>query len=61
MKISKRAVINTLENDINAAISKIYNVSLSVSKNARAIAIELVKAGWVKQEDENNVTQQHKS
>lgn len=61
MKTSKRAVINTLENDINAAISKIYNVSLSVSKNARAIAIELVKAGWVKQEDENNVAQQHKS
>lgn len=61
MKTSKRAVINTLENDINVAISKIYNVSLSVSKNARAIAIELVKAGWVKQEDENNVAQQHKS
>lgn len=61
MKTSKRAVINTLENDINTAISKIYNVSLSVSKNARAIAIELVKAGWVKQEDESNVAQQHKS
>ncbi len=61
MKTSKRTVINTLENDINAAISKIYNVSLSVSKNVRAIAIELVKAGWVKQEEENSVTQQYKS
>ena len=62
MKTSKRAAINTLENDINTAISKLYNVSMSISKNARAIAIELIKMGYVKQEaDTNNVTQQYKS
>ena len=62
MKTSKRVAINTLENDINTAISKLYNVSMSISKNARAIAIELIKMGYVKQEaDTNNVTQQYKS
>lgn len=62
MKTSKRAAINTLEADINTAISKLYNVSMSISKNARAIAIELIKMGYVKQEaDTNNVTQQYKS
>ena len=62
MKTSKRADINTLEADINTAISKLYNVSMSISKNARAIAIELIKMGYVKQEaDTNNVTQQYKS
>ena len=45
MKTSKRAAINTLEADINTAISKLYNVSMSISKNARAIAIELIKMG----------------
>ena len=59
MKTSKRAAINTLEADINTAISKLYNVSMSISKNARAIAIELIKMGYVKQEgDTNNVTKQ---
>ena len=62
MKTSKRAAINTLEADITTAISKLYNVSMSISKNARAIAIELIKMGYVKQEaDTNNVTQQYKS
>lgn len=62
MKTSKRVAINTLEADINTAISKLYNVSMSISKNARAIAIELIKMGYVKQEaDTNNVTQQYKS
>ena len=62
MKTSKRAAINTLEADINTAISKLYNVSMSISKNARAIAIELIKMGYVKQEaDTNNVTKQYKS
>lgn len=62
MKTSKRAAINTLEADINTAISKLYNVSMSISKNARAIAIELINMGYVKQEaDTNNVTQQYKS
>lgn len=62
MKTSKRVAINTLEADINTAISKLYNVSMSISKNVRAIAIELIKMGYVKQEaDTNNVTQQYKS
>ena len=62
MKTSKRVAINTLEADINTAISKLYNVSMSISKNARAIAIELIEMGYVKQEaDTNNVTQQYKS
>lgn len=59
--ISRRTAINKLEKDINEIIAGIYGVTLCVTRNARAIAIELVKRGYIKQEDIANGTQQHKS
>lgn len=45
----KKTEVTELVNDINAIISDIYGVSQSISKNVDAIARELIKLGYKKE------------